>query len=139
MLSLTPNAILITAAVCMLISLGLAWLASFILYAKIKSLKAIFPATHQLIRAHIDYLLMTGLLVISYYLIDHLAITLPGWVILLLCVGALYNPFGFIVLAMKPHLANPETFGQKARVLLGFLPATLGYGYTMIAVLAQLV
>lgn len=122
----------------MLISLGLAWLASLILYAKIARLKRIFPATHQLIRAHIDYLLMFILLVSAYYLQGLLSITLPAWVIALLCVGSLYNPFGFIVLAIKPELANPQTFSQKLRVLIGFLPATLGYGYLMIAVLISL-
>ncbi|KZY93775.1 hypothetical protein A3744_17540 [Oleiphilus sp. HI0073] len=78
------------------------------------------------------------LLVAAYYLQALLSITLPAWVIALLCVGSLYNPFGFIVLAMKPELANPQTFGQKLRVLTGFLPATLGYGYLMIAILSKL-
>ena len=133
-----PSLLLITAAICMLISLGLAWLASLILYAKISRLKRIFPATHQLIRAHIDYLLMFILLVAAYYLQNLLSITLPMWVIALLCIGSLYNPFGFIVLAIKPELANPQTFGQKLRVLTGFLPATLGYGYLMIAILDSL-
>lgn len=133
-----PSLLLITAAICMLISLGLAWLASLILYAKISRLKRMFPATHQLIRAHIDYLLMFILLVAAYYLQNLLSITLPAWVIALLCIGSLYNPFGFIVLAIKPELANPQTLGQKLRVLTGFLPATLGYGYLMIAILGSL-
>ena len=79
----------------MLISLGLAWLASLVIYAKVKRLKAIFPATHQLIRAHIEYLLMFILLVVTYYLAKELSITLPSWVIVLLCIGSLYNPFRF--------------------------------------------
>lgn len=130
--------LLATAALALLISLALAWLASLIVYAKIGVLKRCFPATHQLIRAHIDYLLMCMLLVVSFYLVDRLQIDLPGWAIILLCVGALYNPFGFIVLAIKPHLANPETLGEKLRVLLGFLPATLGFGYVGVAVLGVL-
>ncbi|KZY73571.1 hypothetical protein A3737_26595 [Oleiphilus sp. HI0065] len=84
-----PSLLLITAAICMLVSLGLAWLASLILYAKIARLKRIFPATHQLIRAHIDYLLMFILLVAAYYLQALLSITLPAWVIALLCVGCI--------------------------------------------------
>lgn len=135
----SPNALLITGAICMLISLALAWLASLIFYAKVQRLKAIFPATHQLIRAHIDYLLMFILLVTTYYLVKELNITLPAWVIALLCIGSLYNPFGFILLAIKPKLANPETPLQKLRVLTGFLPATLGYGAAMIMVLLALV
>ena len=137
-MTLDLSLLLITAAVCMLISLGLAWLASLILYLKLARLKRIFPATHQLIRAHIDYLLMFGLLVITYFLSTHLELVLPMWVIALLCLGSLYNPFGFIILAMKPKMANPETTAEKARILIGFLPATLGYGYVMISVIHNL-
>ncbi len=134
-MQLDLSLLLITAAICMLVSLGLAWLASLILYLKIAPLKRIFPATHQLIRAHIDYLLMFGLLVISYFLSTHLELALPAWAIVLLCLGSLYNPFGFIVLAMKPKMANPETAAEKARILIGFLPATIGYGYVMLRVI----
>jgi len=129
---------LITAAISMLISLSLAWLASFILYAKVQTLQSIFPGTHQLIRAHIDFLLMAILLVMSFYLCERLVISLPDSIILLTCFGALYNPLGFIMLAIKPEMANPVSFLEKLRVLLGFLPATIGYGYIMLAVLASL-
>ena len=138
-MALDLSLLLITAAICMLVSLGLAWLASLILYLKLARLKRMFPATHQLIRAHIDYLLMFGLLVITYFLSTHLELALPMWVIALLCLGSLYNPFGFIILAMKPKMANPETTYEKARILIGFLPATLGYGYVMINVIAALI
>jgi hypothetical protein len=135
---ITPYYLLITAAFSMLISLSLAWLASLILYANIKFLKKRFPANHQLIRAHIDYLLMSLLLVMSFYLNERLALNLPGSIILITCIGALYNPFGFIILAIKPRMANPETLLEKLRVLLGFIPATLGYGYIMVAVMLKL-
>lgn len=127
-----------TAALCLVISLALAWLASLIVYAKVAVLKRIFPATHQLIRAHIDYLLMALLLVMGFYLVERFALLLPDAIVLLVCIGALYNPFGFIVLAMKPAMANPETMGEKLRILLGFLPATIGYGYIMFAVMSAL-
>ncbi|KZY30708.1 MULTISPECIES: hypothetical protein [unclassified Oleiphilus] len=123
--------LLLTAAFSLLLSLALAWLASFILYADIKALKRLFPASHQLIRAHIDYILMCLLLVACYYLNEKLSLELPGWVIYTTCFGALYNPFGFIVLAIKPHMAKPKSTSDKARILLGFLPATIGYGYIM--------
>lgn len=132
------NYLLITAAICMLVSLGLAWIASLIVYVKVAFLKRIFVAPHQLIRAHIDYLLMMGLLILSFYLIERLSLSIPDSIVIITCIGALYNPFGFIMLAMKPKMANPETAFEKARVLLGFLPATIGYGYISIMVLASL-
>ena len=137
-MTIDSDYLLLTAALSLLISLGLAWLASFILYADIKVLKRVFPATHQLIRAHIDYLLMCLLLVVCYYLIDKLTLGIPAWVIYTTCFGALYNPFGFIVLAIKPQMAKPKTTTDKARILFGFFPATIGYGYIMTTVILAL-
>jgi len=90
----------------MLISLSLAWLASFILYAKVQTLQSIFPGTHQLIRAHIDFLLMAILLVMSFYLCERLIISLPDSIILITCFGALYNPLGYIMLAVLASLLS---------------------------------
>ena len=136
-MTINHDTLLITAAFCLIVSLGLAWIASFILYMKTAWLKKIVKANHQLIRAHIDYLLMSLLLVVTYYLCKERSIILPDWCIITACIGALYNPFGFIVLAFKPKMANPETVFEKARVLLGFLPATIGFSYPMIKVLGS--
>tara|TARA_R110002072_G_scaffold283828_1_gene447469 strand:+ start:9443 stop:9856 length:414 start_codon:yes stop_codon:yes gene_type:complete len=134
-MAISHDTLLLTAAICLIMSLGLAWLASFILYLKTAWLKKIVKANHQLIRAHIDYILMCLLLVVIYYLCQERAIVLPTWCIITACIGALYNPFGFIVLAFKPSMANPESTLEKARVLLGFLPATIGFSYPMIKVI----
>ena len=134
-MTINHDTLLLIAAICLIISLGLAWVASFIMYAKIAWLKKMVKANHQLIRAHIDYLLMCLLLVVTYYLCQERDIILPAWCVVTACIGALYNPFGFSVLAFKPKMANPETRLEKARVLLGFLPATIGFGYPMLKVI----
>ncbi|MDX1606866.1 MAG: hypothetical protein R3202_11780 [Candidatus Competibacterales bacterium] len=137
-MTLTLNALPITAAVCMLISLALAWLASLIIYARMEVLQKIFVAPHQLVRAHIDYLLMALLLILSFYLAERFELALPVGVIALLCIGALYNPLGFIALAVQPALARPQTTAATLRILFGFLPATLGFGYVMVVLLLAL-
>tara|TARA_B100001063_G_C16529024_1_gene435487 strand:- start:261 stop:674 length:414 start_codon:yes stop_codon:yes gene_type:complete len=134
-MNISHDTLLLFAAICLIISLGLAWVASFILYAKTAWLKRLVKANHQLIRAHIDFLLMSLLLVVTYYLCQERGIVLPKWCIITACIGAIYNPLGFIVLAFKPKMANPETRFEKARVLLGFLPATIGFAYPMIQVI----
>lgn len=135
MMTINHETLLFTAAICLIISLALAWIASFILYIKTAWLKKIIKANHQLIRAHIDYILMCLLLVVTYYLCQERSIALPDWCVITACIGALYNPFGFIVLAFKPKMANPETTFEKARVMLGFLPATIGFTYPMLLVI----
>ncbi|MBK8973902.1 MAG: hypothetical protein IPM37_22015 [Hahellaceae bacterium] len=130
--------LLATAAGVLLFSLFEAWLATLIVYGKVAFLKRLFPVPHNLVRSHVDYLIMTTLLVISYFLCQHLAIELPKWLILVLCGGVIYNPFGFFIKAIKPNAGNAETPFGRVLVCLGFLPTTIGFGYVMGAVLLKL-
>ena len=132
---ITNEWILITAAVALLISLVEAWLATLIIYGKIGFLKKIFPATHNLIRSHVDYTIMTALSGFTYLALVHLAIELPKPIIVIYCIGVLYNPFGFVIKAINPKAGQSDTFGGKLIVCLGFVPATIGFGYTMIAII----
>ncbi len=129
------STLVVTALFCLIVSLVLAWLASLILYARLEPLKSLFVAPHQLVRAHIDYLLMSMLLVMVYYLCREFSVVLAPATIALACLGALYNPVGFIALAVRPDMARPRTAAAKARVLLGFVPATLGFGGAAVEIL----
>lgn len=119
-MTISHDTLLLTAAFCLIISLALAWIASFILYMKTAWLKKIVKANHQLIRAHIDYILMCLLLVVTYYLCQERSILLPNWCIITACIGALYNPFGFIVLAFKPKMATQRLPWKKHAFYLAF-------------------
>lgn len=129
---------LATAALVMIISLALAWVATLIIYGQVKALKGVFPATQNLIRAHIDYLMMSTLLIAFYFACSHLSITLPTAVIAILCFGVLYNPFGFVLKAINPKTGQSDTLAGKIMVCSGFLPATIGFGYASFAILAAL-
>lgn len=131
--------LLATAAFVTVFSLVLAWLGTFIIYVKSDFLKRVFPATHNLIRSHIDYLMMASLLGVIYMACVFLNVALPKAIIAILCFGALYNPFGFIIKAINPKAGHSDTFMGKLGVCLGFVPATIGFGYSMSAVLAALV
>lgn len=139
-LSETPMLwLLVVAAGSVLVSLLEAWLATLIVYGKVNALKKVFPATHNLIRSHIDYLMMATLLSITYFICHHLAIELPLWVIIILCFGAIYNPFGFLLKAIKPQAGNAETVFGRVLVCAGFLPTTIGFVYPMVVILARLI
>jgi hypothetical protein len=135
----TMSWLLVVAAGVMVFSLFEAWLATLIIYGKVKFLKKIFPATHNLIRSHVDYLMMTSLLLVSYFICLHLNIILPKWVIVLLCIGVIYNPFGFFIKAINPKAGQSDTFLGKVIVCVAFLPTTIGFAYTMCTVIAVLV
>lgn len=133
-----PEWLLITAAIALLISLVEAWLATLIIYGKVEFLKRIFPATHNLIRSHVDYTIMTGLAIGLYFVVIHLELQIPSAIIVIFCVGLLYNPAGFIAKAMNPKAGNSDTVLGRVMVCAGFLPATIGFAYIMIAVLNKL-
>ncbi|NRA29134.1 MAG: hypothetical protein HRU11_02650 [Parvularculaceae bacterium] len=130
--------ILLTAAGITLFSLFQAWLASFIIYGEVKALKKVFPATHNLIRSHIDYLMMASLLGTVYFSCLFLSVRLPAVVVVLICLGAIYNPLGFMFKAVSPSIGHDGSRKTKVGVLAGFLPATIGFGYSMAAIIMAL-
>jgi hypothetical protein len=130
--------LLVTAAGVMLFSLLEAGLATLIVYGKVAFLKKIFPVPHNLIRSHVDYLIMTVLLCVTYFLCLHLVIELPKWLIVTLCFGVIYNPFGFFVKAINPSAGNAETIFGRVLLCLSFVPTTLGFGYAMVMVILKL-
>jgi hypothetical protein len=131
--------LLVTAAGVTVFSLALAWLGSLIIYGKIAALRRIFPATHNIIRCHVDYLIMATLLGLVYFACIHLQIELPAAVIVILCIGVIYNPIGFLFQAVDPSFGKSDALASRVMVLLGFLPATIGFSYAMIAIIARLV
>lgn len=130
-----------TAAFVLIVSLLEAWTVSLIYYLRVEFLRKIFPSPHQLIRSHVDYCIMAGLLGLFYVATQALGIVLPTVIVVLICVGAVYNPFPFVLIAMQP---DPEagrknmTRGTGLMVCFGFLPVTIGFGYTAFAILAKL-
>lgn len=131
--------LIMTAAIVLLFSLFEAWLATLIVYGRVTFLKKIFPVPHNLVRSHVDYLIMATLLCVSYFLCLHFNIVLPEWLIAILCFGVIYNPFGFFVQAMNPKIGKAETTIGRIAVCTSFVPTTLGFGYVFLTVIAQLV
>ncbi len=129
---------LITASVAMIFSLIEAWLATLIVYGKLTFLKKVFPVPHNLVRSHVDYLIMAALLCLSYFLCIHLRIEPPAWLVALLCFGVLYNPFGFFLQAINPKIGRSDTTFGRIVVCASFLPTTLGFGYVFISVILAL-
>lgn len=72
-------------------------------------------------------------------MIIHLQLEIPPAVIAIFCIGLLYNPAGFIAKAINPNMGNSDSVSGRMMVCAGFLPATIGFGYIMIAVLQRLI
>lgn len=132
--SLSAHSLIVAASIYMLISLALAWLSTGVRILRVGSLKDRFPAHDNLVKAHIDYLLMALLLMAYYLLADELAFQYPTWVLLTMIVGAALNPFMFIVVAMhKPEEFRPGIM-FKAMTMFSFITTTIGFAAAAIMV-----
>ena len=117
--------LVVVGSLCLLITLVLAWCLAGVRSSAF--MKTVFPNYQYLLKAHIDYLLMTGLLMIFFLLFAHFQVSPSPVVVLAMSLGSFMNPVGFIALAVRPdlrqHPASP--FGL---VMTGsFTLTTIGY------------
>ena len=118
------NVLVIIGSLCLLITLVLAWCLVGVRSSTF--MKRAFPSYQHLLKAHIDYLLMTGLLMIFYLLFAAFHVSAPP-VILAMCLGSLGNPVGVLVLAVKPGLRQHPTSPFGAAMTVSFALTTIGY------------
>lgn len=118
------KALVVGGSAFLLIALVLAWLLVFVRILNVKPLKKIFPASGELIRAHIDYILMSLLLFAFYAIADEL----PMILIATMIVGGAINPFLFIVLAMRGEENAKPGPVFTAIAMISFVSATIGFG-----------
>lgn len=126
----------LAASICLSIALIQAWFMTMVRYLKLDAVKKLFPGYRDLVRSHIDYLMMTSLIFSLYLVIVNLGVNLPNFILWLIFIGALYNPFGFLLQAIKPDISEGNDIVSKAGVILGFLPLTIGLGWSAIEVMA---
>ncbi|WP_235562294.1 hypothetical protein [Methylophilus sp. Leaf414] len=120
------NVILLrTACITLLTGLVLAWCLVMTRGMKIPYMLNIFPSTENLLSAHLDFLMMTMLL-LGFYASK---IRLPKFVIWPMALGSIGNPTAFLVLAMAPKI--------QSLTFMVFLYTTLSlttFGYGMAAI-----
>jgi hypothetical protein len=141
-MSIQPEHLLLVGCATMTLALIEAWCLSGIRHLQLDFMRRIFPSYQYLLKSHIDFLLMTGLLFVFYLVLTRLEVTPPGLILLAIGIGSLLNPAGFLALAMKPDL--PQTpFSVFGAIMAGsFVLTTVGYlgaaGFIAQAALARL-
>ena len=94
------NVLVAVGSLCLLITLVLAW--CLVGVRSSASMKKAFPSYQHLLKAHIDYLMMSGLLIVFFMLFAHFRLSAPLVIVISMITGSLMNPVGFLVLAVKP-------------------------------------
>jgi hypothetical protein len=125
--------IILRAAVAMLfVSLLLAWVATFSKLIVLQPVKVLIKDHASLVRAHIDLLLMS-LLLMAFY---GTRIPIPGPACWMMIIGGFTNPSLFLLRAFNPT-ATSSTLRKTYR-LASFLTTTIGFSWAGVSVLQSL-
>ena len=119
------NILVLTASFCLTFTLALAWCLVGVRSTEV--MKKIFPSFQYLLKSHIDYLMMTGLLMVFFLLFSHFQTSPSLVVVISMCVGSVVNPAGFMMLAIKPNLSQKPTSPFGMVMVCSFTLATIGY------------
>lgn len=121
-----PGMLAAAGSVCLTLALVLAWCLAG---ARSSSfVKRFFPSYPYLLKAHLDFLMMAGLLYLFFLLFEHLRIAPPPAVVGAMCVGSITNPAGFVALSLKPDLPQRPATPFGALMATSFAFTTVGYG-----------
>ena len=125
-MQILPGVLAAVGSLCLTLALILAW--CLVGVRTTGFMKRWFPSYQYLLKAHIDYLMMTGLLFIFFLLFAHFRLTPPPLIVVAMRIGSLVNPAAFLALAIKPGLPQRPASVFGATVTCGFVLTTIGYG-----------
>ena len=117
-------------AICMTMALIEAWLIVAHFSSEDGPVAKFIPGGKDLLRSHIDYLMMAQFLFVFYGLYRFMSLTPPLWVIAAMVVGSFFNPFAFLVRALKPDYLKAPPGAFKAMLTVSCVATTVGYGAT---------
>jgi hypothetical protein len=117
--------LVVVGSLCLTFTLVLAWCLVGVRTSS--RFRKLFPSVPNLLKAHIDYLLMTGLLMIFYLLFAHFRLFVSPVILAAMSVGSLLNPFGFLVLAVKPDTRQQPATPFGVLMTVSFTLTTIGY------------
>jgi hypothetical protein len=126
----TPNLILLGfAGLCLVIALALAWVLGITLFFPNGALASHLVERNDIIRAHIDYLMMAQFLFIFFLLFRQYAITPPLWLVAACSFGAIFNPLAFLIRGITPKVVAviPVEAHFPLQALLSFSLTTIGF------------
>jgi hypothetical protein len=122
----SPAMLALAGSLCLTLALILAWGLVGVRTSAV--MKRWIPNYQYLLKSHIDFLMMTGLLFAFFLLFAHFRLTPPAFIVVAMSVGSLGNPLGFLALAIKPDLSQRPTSVFGAVITVCFTLTTIGYG-----------
>ncbi|MDP2901497.1 MAG: hypothetical protein Q8N96_00080 [Methylovulum sp.] len=125
-MTMTNLFLLAFAGLCLAIALGIAWVLGITLFFPEGVLAGHLVERADIIRAHIDYLMMAQFLFIFCLLFRQYAIDPPVWVVAACCFGAFFNPLSFLMRGLTAKPAITATVPVEAH-----FPLQAGISFTL--------
>jgi len=125
-MELGAGVLVIVGSVCLTFALLLAWCLAAVRSSRF--VRRCFPNHQYLVKAHLDFLMMTGLLFVFFLLFGHLRVTPPTVIVVAMSVGSVTNPAGLLALALWPDLPQRPATAFGALMTISFAMTTIGYG-----------
>jgi hypothetical protein len=118
------------AGILLLLSIALAWLLVLVRYLKWEPGRKLIRDDNMLLKAHIDYFLMSMLLFV-FYLVGKLTESgsgpgAPEWALACLAGGTILNPAMFLVMAAVPDVRKTPASPFGIVSVISFLMITCG-------------
>lgn len=117
----------VTGSLCLILALIEAWLLVALATNPAGELSRWIADFGDLVKSHIDYLLMALFLFVFYLLFAQFQIAAPAWIVGAMALGSLGNPALFLVRAMKPDLKAAPTGWFRGLMGSSCVLTTIGY------------
>lgn len=131
-LSMTSNLnlLIVTGSLC----LAMALIEACLLVGRFASedgpVARLVPGKQDLLKSHIDYLMMAQFLFIFFLMYRSFDLAPSSYVIGATCIGSFFNPFAFLVRALRPNYLKAPPAAFTAMISVSCILTTLGYGFS---------
>lgn len=119
------NLLPVAGSLAMILALVLAWCLVGVRSSPF--MKTVFPSYQYLLKAHLDYLMMSGLLFVFFLLFAHFRLSPSLVIVLSMIAGSLLNPVGFLILAVSPKTNQQPASPFGVVMACSFTLTTVGY------------
>jgi hypothetical protein len=129
----------VTGSLCLFAALFEAWALVALFASPDGKIQKLLPGREDLVRSHIDYLMMALFLYAFYGLSRLLGAPPPVWAIAAACLGAFFNPFGFLVHATRPDFKEAPPPWFFISMVTSCVATTIGFAVTAATITAAVI
>jgi len=114
-------------SVCLGVALVQSWLLVAVFSSENSAVSKLIPGRQDLLKSHIDYLMMSQFLFIFFVLLKSLSLSPPLWLVAAVCIGSFFNPLAFFIRAVRPSYLTQPPILFTAMITLSCILTTAGY------------